>query len=307
MGCTIRMQHKGTHKSIGSVFKSHTHHQKRPARFRSLNFSKRNGCLKGVVTEIVHDPGRGAPLAWKHRVRTLSFFPSFLLVDVAFLKIFHPCSPAITADIHHIFTRVFGSFSLSFRDVSRRCPSLIPVNPFSLSFGLQCPSLNSLCLRCIFDIFDKNSDGTITVHELCQALDLLGLDTNPSELDSIVHGFIKLGNTGLEYDDFEALHQSLGETYHWVDQAEDQRVCVADHLSQEESDLTEAFKVFDEDGDGFISARELQVVLGKLGLPEGREISRVEQMISSVDRNHDGRVDFYEFKAMMQNVLVRSS
>nr|DAD20798.1 TPA_asm: hypothetical protein HUJ06_022261 [Nelumbo nucifera] len=198
-------------------------------------------------------------------------------------------------------------FSLSFRDVSRRCPSLIPVNPFSLSFGLQCPSLNSLCLRCIFDIFDKNSDGTITVHELCQALDLLGLDTNPSELDSIVHGFIKLGNTGLEYDDFEALHQSLGETYHWVDQAEDQRVCVADHLSQEESDLTEAFKVFDEDGDGFISARELQVVLGKLGLPEGREISRVEQMISSVDRNHDGRVDFYEFKAMMQNVLVRSS
>ncbi|XP_010278926.1 PREDICTED: calcium-binding allergen Bet v 3-like [Nelumbo nucifera] len=180
----------------------------------------------------------------------------------------------------------------------------------SLSFSLRCPSLNSLRLRRIFDIFDENSDGTITVHELCQALDLLGLETNPSELDSIVHGFIKPGNIGLEYDDFEALHQSLGplgETYHRVDQPEDQRACVADPLSQEESDLTEAFKVFDEDGDGFISARELQVVLGKLGLPEGREISRVEQMISSVDRNHDGRVDFYEFKAMMQNVLLRSS
>ncbi|KAK7833088.1 60s ribosomal protein l8-1, partial [Quercus suber] len=39
----------------GSVFKSHTHH-------RSLNFGECNGYLKGVVTEIIHDPGRGAPL-----------------------------------------------------------------------------------------------------------------------------------------------------------------------------------------------------------------------------------------------------
>ncbi|KAK8681426.1 hypothetical protein V6N13_053830 [Hibiscus sabdariffa] len=63
-------------------------------------------------------------------------------------------------------------------------------------------------------------------------------------------------------------------------------------------DLTEAFKVFDEDededGDGFISAQELQA--------EGKEIGRVEQMICSVDQNHDGRVDFFDFKHMMQSV-----
>nr|DAD46999.1 TPA_asm: hypothetical protein HUJ06_016936 [Nelumbo nucifera] len=59
MGRVIRAQRKGA----GSVFKSHTHHRKGPARFRSLDFGERNGYLKGVVTEIVHDPGRGAPLA----------------------------------------------------------------------------------------------------------------------------------------------------------------------------------------------------------------------------------------------------
>ncbi|KAK2984765.1 hypothetical protein RJ640_004590 [Escallonia rubra] len=59
MGRVIRAQRKGA----GSVFKSHTHHRKGPARFRSLDFGERNGYLKGVITDIIHDPGRGAPLA----------------------------------------------------------------------------------------------------------------------------------------------------------------------------------------------------------------------------------------------------
>ena len=45
-------------------------------------------------------------------------------------------------------------------------------------------------------------------------------------------------------------------------------------------------------------------MLVKLGFAEGNEIGRVERMISSVDRNHDGRVDFTEFKDMMRNVIV---
>uniref|UniRef100_A0A7N0TIQ1 Ribosomal protein L2 C-terminal domain-containing protein n=1 Tax=Kalanchoe fedtschenkoi TaxID=63787 RepID=A0A7N0TIQ1_KALFE len=59
MGRVIRAQRKGA----GSVFKSHTHHRKGPARFRSLDFGERNGYIRGVITEIIHDPGRGAPLA----------------------------------------------------------------------------------------------------------------------------------------------------------------------------------------------------------------------------------------------------
>jgi large subunit ribosomal protein L8e len=57
MGRVIRAQRKG---AAGSVFKAHTHHRKGPARFRSL---ERNGYLRGVVSDIVHDPGRCAPLA----------------------------------------------------------------------------------------------------------------------------------------------------------------------------------------------------------------------------------------------------
>ncbi|GLU17807.1 hypothetical protein SLE2022_341600 [Rubroshorea leprosula] len=175
------------------------------------------------------------------------------------------------------------------------------------SFRLRSPSLNSLRLRRIFDIFDKNGDGMITVQEISQALSLLGLEADLSDLDLTIKSFVKPGNQGLNFEDFVALHQSLGETLFGFDSKEEEAVESTAAISQEESDLTEAFKVFDEDGDGFISAKELQVVLGKLGLPEGREISRVEQMINSVDSNKDGQVDFFEFKNMMQSVIVHSS
>ncbi|KAK4478387.1 hypothetical protein RD792_013854 [Penstemon davidsonii] len=171
-------------------------------------------------------------------------------------------------------------------------------NSSSSSFRLRSPSLNSVRLRRIFDMFDKNKDCIISVEELGQALSLLGLQADPSELESMVKSYIQPDKDGLAYEDFEALHRSLGDVFFRSDHDHDE----SDHY---ESDLSEAFKVFDEDGDGYISARELQVVLDKLGLQEeGKEFDRVQMMISSVDQNHDGRVDFFEFKDMMRTVLV---
>mmetsp|Transcript_11980 Transcript_11980/g.37923 ORF Transcript_11980/g.37923 Transcript_11980/m.37923 type:complete len:150 (+) Transcript_11980:51-500(+) len=59
MGRQIRAQRKGR----GSVFVSHTHYRKGAAAFRNLDLAERNGYIKGVVKDIIHDPGRGAPLA----------------------------------------------------------------------------------------------------------------------------------------------------------------------------------------------------------------------------------------------------
>ena len=59
MGRVIRSQRKGA----GGIFKSHSKHRKGAAKHRVFDFSERNGFVKGVVKEIIHDPGRGAPLA----------------------------------------------------------------------------------------------------------------------------------------------------------------------------------------------------------------------------------------------------
>ena len=41
---------------------AHTRLNKAPAKFRQLDYSEKHGYVRGVVKEIIHDPGRGAPL-----------------------------------------------------------------------------------------------------------------------------------------------------------------------------------------------------------------------------------------------------
>merc|ERR1712126_595272 len=62
MGRVIRSQRKGA----GSIFVSHTKHRKGKPALRAVDFSERHGYIKGVVKDIIHDPGRGAPLAIAH-------------------------------------------------------------------------------------------------------------------------------------------------------------------------------------------------------------------------------------------------
>jgi len=59
MGRPLRAQRKGA----GGIFKSHNKHRKGAAKFRINDYNERHGYVKGVVKDIIHDPGRGAPLA----------------------------------------------------------------------------------------------------------------------------------------------------------------------------------------------------------------------------------------------------
>jgi len=59
MGKFVQAQRKGK----GSVFKSHVRTRKGAVKLRALDYAERNGYIRGVVKEIMHDPGRGAPIA----------------------------------------------------------------------------------------------------------------------------------------------------------------------------------------------------------------------------------------------------
>ena len=59
MGRVILAQRKGA----GGIFKSHTHRRQGAAKIRNLDYAEKNGYIRGIVKSIIHDPGRGAPLA----------------------------------------------------------------------------------------------------------------------------------------------------------------------------------------------------------------------------------------------------
>ncbi|KAF8656552.1 hypothetical protein HU200_060611 [Digitaria exilis] len=182
-------------------------------------------------------------------------------------------------------------------------PALAKGTP-SASFRLRNGSLNAVRLRRVFDLFDRNGDGEITVDELAQALDALGLDADRASLTSTVGAYVPDGAAGLRFENFDALHRALGDAFFGALADQDDAAGEGAGKEEDEEEMREAFKVFDVDGDGFISAAELQEVLKKLGLPEASSLANVREMICNVDRDSDGRVDFSEFKCMMQEITV---
>ncbi|PKU62906.1 probable calcium-binding protein CML30 [Dendrobium catenatum] len=66
-------------------------------------------------------------------------------------------------------------------------------------------------------------------------------------------------------------------------------------------EVKEAFAVFDENGDGFVEAGELQRVLCKLGFVREVGLDLCKEMIFLHDKDGDGRIDFGDFVKLMES------
>lgn len=68
--------------------------------------------------------------------------------------------------------------------------------------------------------------------------------------------------------------------------------CVFEKMSQQtvDEDLMNAFAIFDEDGDGYISPVEIQLMFKKLG--EMISTDEAMELMKECDMNRDGLIDF---------------
>ncbi|XP_068652843.1 calmodulin-like protein 7 [Aristolochia californica] len=142
-------------------------------------------------------------------------------------------------------------------------------------------------LEMVFATFDKNGDGSITKRELQESLEDLGLFVTEEQISTTVEKFDSNKDGLIDLQEFCILYESM------VKGEED------GGEGKELDDLKEAFDVFDENGDGLVTAEELGLVMASLGLNRGAEDCK--NMIKKVDKDGDGKVNFEEFKLMMQS------
>ena len=69
-----------------------------------------------------------------------------------------------------------------------------------------------------------------------------------------------------------------------------------------EEEILEAFRIFDKDGNGFISAAELRHVLTNLG--ESITEEEVDEMISEADVDGDGQINYEEYVRNMMKAML---
>ncbi|CAO2825327.1 unnamed protein product [Amaranthus hypochondriacus] len=131
----------------------------------------------------------------------------------------------------------------------------------------------------IFAKFDANGDGKISSTELKSLLKALGSETTPEEVKKMMDEMDRDGDGFVDLHEFTEFHIGSGGN------------------AGNTKELREAFNLYDKDGNGKISAKELHEVLKSLG--EKCSLKDCKKMIASVDRDGDGCVDFEEFKRMM--------
>ena len=69
------------------------------------------------------------------------------------------------------------------------------------------------------------------------------------------------------------------------------------HDSDIEEEIREAFRVFDKEGNGFISTAELAAVMMNIGEVLSQE--ETEELVAEADIDGDGNVNYEEFVAMI--------
>ena len=127
----------------------------------------------------------------------------------------------------------------------------------------------------LFELFDKDSSGTITTKELGTVMRNLGQNPSEEELKQLIREVDLNGDGTIDFKEFLCL---------MVKKMDDSDI---------DQELQDAFKFFDGDKDGYITSRELRNAMNNLGDEYTPE--EAEEMIKEGDLDNDGKISFDEF------------
>ncbi|KAJ3117626.1 Calcium-binding component of the spindle pole body (SPB) half-bridge [Nowakowskiella sp. JEL0407] len=135
-----------------------------------------------------------------------------------------------------------------------------------------------------FDLFDTDKDRALDYHELKVAMRALGFDVKKAEVLKILRDHDKDGSGLINFEDFNKLMS--------------ERILDRDPIEE----IKKAFQLFDDDGTGKISLRNLRRVAKEIG--ENIDDDELQAMIDEFDLDQDGESEYFPF---IDSLLVEIS
>lgn len=137
-------------------------------------------------------------------------------------------------------------------------------------------------LKETFNLFDRDNDGYLTVKELGEAMRAMAQHPTEQEVKDLARK--SEGDDSKDHDlsDFTAFLNIMAKRM-TVQEPDDQ--------------LLDAFRVFDKEGTGIISAADLRQIVTTMG--ERLTDEEVEEMIREADDDGDGQINYQEFTQML--------
>ena len=136
-------------------------------------------------------------------------------------------------------------------------------------------------IRQVFNLFDLDGDGFITTDELRTVLKGLGQEYAEDEIKDIVASMDCDGTGSIDFDEFEKF------------------VTLQSKGLKEVDEITEAFRMFDRDGSGYISSTELKYALKTLCTKMNPSEEEIQAIVLEADCNGDGQISYEEFAKML--------
>ncbi|CAF5199694.1 unnamed protein product, partial [Rotaria magnacalcarata] len=138
-------------------------------------------------------------------------------------------------------------------------------------------------LKEAFALFDRLGGGVISIQDLAFVIRSIGYQTTPSELESMIREVDRDDNGLIDFDEFKQMMISKGDSRFEM---------FNDEL------LNETFRIFDKNGNGFISEMEIRSVMNNLG--EKLTDDELNDMIREADLDGNRQVDYAEFSALVR-------
>ncbi|XP_011196006.1 calcium-binding protein E63-1 isoform X2 [Zeugodacus cucurbitae] len=176
--------------------------------------------------------------------------------------------------------------------LGKRTPKSVKKKPFT--------EVEISDLRTAFDLLDRNRDGRVTANELQFMLKNLGINVR----DEIIHDLIREAShsgNGLineaEFLQWVGRIQALRDEQQQQQQQQEENASKPEENDDVTEDLIAAFRVFDRDGNGFITRDELQTAMEMIGEP----LSEIQltQLLAIADLDQDGRINYEEFTRLL--------